>query len=387
MNRLSRRDLLKSAPFAALPLVTGRGFAQDAPAKPTFPGLTVRMQEPQNLEFPFSELKSWITPSEQFFIRSHFAVPKVDSQRFQLTVEGHVENKLELSLDDIKKMAPVTMPLTLECAGNGRVFLVPQGRGLQWGLGAVGNAEWTGVPLSAILERAKVKAGGVDVILVGADKGVIAADPASPGPIYFDRSIPLEKATKPEVLLAYQMNGESLTTSHGAPLRAVIGGWYGVASVKWLSRIIVTDKPHNGFWQTFDYATFERRDGGLPTLKPITAMQPKSSIARPTNQEVIPTGKPYQLVGAAWTGESKIAKVQVSSDGGKSWNDAKLTGVEKPFCWRTWEFLWDVPTVRGPVKLLTRAIDANGQTQPEVRDINRRTYMINHLVAVEVLVR
>ena len=387
MNRLSRRDLLKSAPLAALPFVAGRGFAQDVPAKPTFPGMTVRMQEPQNLEFPFSELKSWITPSEQFFIRSHFAVPKVDVQTFKLTVEGHVENKLELSLDDIRKMAPVTMPLTLECAGNGRVFLVPQGRGLQWGTGAVGNAEWTGVPLAAILERAKVKAGSVEVILVGADKGAINSDPASPGPIHFDRSIPLEKATKPEVILAYQMNGENLSASHGAPLRAVIGGWYGMASVKWLSRIIVTDKPYNGFWQTFDYATFERRDGGLPTLKPITAIQPKSSIARPTEHEVVPAGKPYLVTGAAWAGEAKIARVQISSDGGKTWNDAKLTGVEKPFCWRTWEYLWNVPEVRGPVKLLTRAIDSNGQTQPEQRDIDRRTYMINHLVAVEVLVR
>lgn len=380
MRRPSRRDVLKVAPLAVL---TGRAWADD-PHR--FPGMTVCMQEPRNLEFPFTELNSWLTPTEHFFVRSHFAVPKLDPQTFKLTVEGAVQNKLELSLDDLRKMPAVTAPLTLECAGNGRVFLTPQARGLQWGLGAVGNAEWTGVPLGAILERAKVKPGAVDVVLVGADKGAIAADPATPGAIHFERSLPLAKANKPEVVLAYRQNGEDLTPSHGAPLRAVVGGWYGVASVKWLTRIVVTDKPHAGYWQTFDYSYFERGGDGLPVMTPVTAIQPKASIARPTMGEIVPAGKPYRIIGAAWAGESIVAKVDLSIDGGKTWSSAKLTGTGKPFCWRTWEFDW-VPTARGPAKLIARATDRAGSTQPEARDPDRRSYMINHLVPVEVTVR
>ena len=389
MTPTTRRDMLKTAPLAALPLAAPQAFADDPPADPPargFPGMTVRMQEPRNLEFPFSELKSWLTPTEHFYVRSHFAVPKVDPQTFKLTVEGAVENRLELTLDDIRKLPAVTMPLTLECTGNGRVFLVPQVRGLQWGFGAVGNAEWTGVPLAAVLERAKVKPGAVDVILVGADKGVITADPATPGAIHFDRSLPLAKATRPEVLLAYKQNGEDLTAPHGAPLRAVVGGWYGMASVKWLTKVVVTDKPHTGYWQTFDYSYFERGHDGLPVLTPVTKILPKASIARPSQDEVVPVGRPYRVTGAAWAGESPVAKVDLSTDGGKTWSSVKLTGDEKPFCWRTWEFTW-TPTARGPMRLVARATDAAGVTQPETRDPDRRSYMINHLVPVEVAVR
>jgi len=384
MAHPTRRDLFRAAPLAAAPFLGGTAGAQEPPR---YPGMTVRMRLPENLEFPFSELKSFITPTERLFIRSHFPVPKIDPATWRLTVEGAVEKKLELTLDDIKKFPPVTMPLTLECAGNGRVFLVPQARGLQWGLGAVGTAEWTGVPLAAILEKAGVKPGAVEVILVGTDVGTIATDPASPGPIAFDRSIPLEKARKPEVLLAYGMNGEDLTPSHGFPLRAVVGGWFGMASVKWLSRIVVTDKPYAGFWQTYDYAYFERRDGKLPQLTPITKMLPKASIAQPTLAENVPAGKPYTVHGAAWAGESAVSKVEVSTDGGTTWALAKLTGPEKPFCWRTWEFLWQVPAAKGPMKIVARATDSAGATQPDQRNADRRSYMIDHLVPVDVLVR
>src|SRR5262249_33068744 len=200
----------------------------------------------------------------------------------------------------------VTTPLTLECAGNGRVFLTPQARGLQWGHGAVGNADWTGVPLAALLDRAKPKPGAVDVVLVGADTGTVA-DPATPGPIHFDRSLPLAKAMKPEVMVAYQMNGEDLTPGHGFPVRAVVGGWYGMASVKWLTRVVVIDRPHAGFWQTLEYSYFDRRNG-LPVVTPVGAVQPKAAIARPGLNEVVPAGKPYTVFGAAWAGEAQRAK-------------------------------------------------------------------------------
>jgi DMSO/TMAO reductase YedYZ molybdopterin-dependent catalytic subunit len=182
------------------------------------------------------------------------------------------------------------------------------------------------------------------------------------------------------------MNGEELTPSHGFPLRAVVGGWYGMASVKWLTRVVVTDKPYAGYWQTISYSVWDRK-GGLPELRPVTAIQPKASIARPALGEVVPAGKPYPVRGAAWAGESRVAKVEVSADGGTTWAAAKLTGEDKPFCWRTWEFAWDVPAAKGPAKLLARATDASGATQPAARDPDRRSYMINHLVPVEVVVR
>jgi DMSO/TMAO reductase YedYZ molybdopterin-dependent catalytic subunit len=383
MSRLSRRDWLKATPAAALPLLAGRVRADGPPADPAFPGLTVRMHEPRNLEYPFPSLKTWLTPNEQFYVRSHFAVPKVDPKTWKLTVEGEVENKVELTLEELRALPSVTVPVTLECAGNNRAFVVPAVRGVQWGPGAVGNAEWTGVPLSAILDKAKVKAGAVEAILVGADSGTVAE---SPGVIHFDRSLPLEKARKPEVVLAYKMNGEDLPVAHGAPVRAVVGGWYGMASVKWLTKVIVTAKPHAGFWQTIDYSYFRREDG-LPVVAPITAMLPRATIARPALHEAVPAGKPYKVYGAAWAGESKLAKVEVSSDDGKTWHAATLTGEDRPFCWRTWEYAWTAPAEKGTAKLLARATTADGTTQPTERDPDRRVYMINHLVPVEVVVK
>ena len=382
---MDRREWMKLASVAAVPLAARRTSAQVVPATTPFPGMTVRMTEPRNVEFPFAELKGFRTPTEQFYVRSHFAVPKLDAATFKLTVEGEVENPLTLTLGDLAKFGEVTMPLTLECAGNGRVSLVPQPRGLQWGLGAVGTADWTGVPLAAVLERAKVKPGAVDVVLVGADSGAVAGDIPSPGVIPYDRGIPLAKALKPESILATKMNGEGLTAAHGAPLRAVVGGWYGMASVKWLSRIIVTPKRHDGYWQTLDYAVFERR-AGLPTLAPITAMQPKASIARPAFGEVLALNEPTTITGAAWAGVDGVARVEVSVDGGATWADARFTTDAKSMCWRLWELPW-TPGPRGPVKLVARATTAGGLTQPAARDPDRRTYMINHLVPVEVLVK
>jgi DMSO/TMAO reductase YedYZ molybdopterin-dependent catalytic subunit len=212
---LSRRELLRTVPLAAVAAGLHPRFAARAAAAP----LIVRMQEPRNLETPLSDLFN--ADTDKFFVRSHFAVPEVDAKGFKLTVEGHVGNKLELTLDDLKKMETVSREIVLECAGNGRVFLVPPARGLQWGHGAVGQAKWTGVPLGAILERAKLKAGAGDVVLIGADKGAIA-DPATPGVINYDRGIPLAKAKKDETLLVWNMNDEPLPTSHGGPLRALV---------------------------------------------------------------------------------------------------------------------------------------------------------------------
>jgi DMSO/TMAO reductase YedYZ molybdopterin-dependent catalytic subunit len=379
MSHLSRRDVLRAA--AAAPFLLGRSSAQP---EPTAGGMIVRMHEPQNLEMPFHTLPDWKVPTERFYVRSHFAAPRVNPGRYELSVEGHVEKPFTLTIDELKALPATTRPLTLECAGNSRVFLVPPARGVQWSNGAVGNADWTGVPLSTLLERAKPKAGAIDVVLVGADSGTIA-DPATPGAIHFDRSLPLAKAMKPEVLIAHGMNGANLTAAHGFPVRAVVGGWYGMASVKWLTRIVVTDRPHTGFFQTLDYSYFVRTPAG-PVLTPVREVQPKAAIARPGVHEVVPFGKPYTVAGAAWAGENKVAKVEVSTDGGATWNPAKIDGEAKPFCWVTWRYDW-TPRDLGTAALVARCTDAAGATQPEKRDPDRRTYMINHLVPVEVLVR
>jgi DMSO/TMAO reductase YedYZ molybdopterin-dependent catalytic subunit len=374
---LSRRELLRTVPAAlaaGLPRFAGAAGGD---------GMIVRMQEPRNLETPLADLGG-ITPTEKFFVRSHFAVPTVEAKGFTLAVEGHVEKKLELALDDLKKMATVTREVTLECAGNGRVFLIPQGRGLQWGNGGVGNAKWTGVPLGAVLERAGVKAGAADVVLVGADKGAVTSDPPSPGPIHFDRGIPLAKAKADETLLAWEMNGEPLTAAHGAPLRAVVGGWYGMAAVKWLTRVVVTDRPHAGFWQTMDYSIWDRTNAASPQVVPITAIQPKAVITSPELNTVVAAGKKLTVTGVAWAGEQAVKSVELSADGGKTWAAATVE-ASKPLTWAKWTA--EVTPAKGPVSLVARCTDAKGNAQPEKRDPDRRTYMINHLVPVDVTAR
>jgi DMSO/TMAO reductase YedYZ molybdopterin-dependent catalytic subunit len=347
--------------------------------------MIVRAREPQNLEFPFSALDGPITPNEHFYVRNHFAAPAIDLNSWKLSVEGAVKQPFTLTYDELLKLPTRTMTATLECAGNSRVFLTPAAGGVQWSQGAVGNAEWSGIPLAAILEKAGVKDNAVEIVLEGADTGQVNSDPKSPGSIAFARSLPLEKARNSSVILATKMNGADLPAAHGAPLRAVVGGWYGMASVKWLTRIIVTETPFRGFWQTLDYTYWTRRDR-LPTLVPINKMEVKSAIARPVAGEIIALGKPYRIFGAAWAGESAIAKVEVSTDGGKSWQEAKLLEKPAPLVWSLWEHSWTTEKP-GSVRLLARATDADGKSQPLTRDADRRNYMISHVVPVEVVVK
>lgn len=381
---MSRRGFLGAA--AALPFVGALPAAADqGGSASSVPGLIVRQKSPDNLEGAFPSLDGTITPTERFFVRSHFAVPQLDARTWRLRVEGAVKQPLELSLDDLEKLAAKTLPATLECAGNGRVFLTPRPSGLLWELGAVGSAEWTGLPLASVLDKAGVADGAVEVVLEGADVGTVA-DPASPGPIHYARSLPLEKARKPEVLLATQMNGKPLTPAHGYPVRAVVPGWYGMASVKWLMRLLVVDKPFQGFYQTLDYSVW-KRENGLPVLVPLTEMEVKSQVARPSLGEVVPAGKPYRVFGAAWSGESEVTKVEVSTDGGKSWSEATLLGKSIPFTWRLWEHSWKVPEKGGAYTVMARATDRSGRVQPMQRDSDRRTYMISHVLPIEVEVR
>jgi len=197
--------------------------------------------------------------------------------------------------------------------------------------------------------------------------------------------VPLAKA-RADVLLAWAQNGEPLTREHGFPLRAVVPGWFGMAAVKWLQRLIVTEQPFNGYYQSIDYAYWDRRDG-MPTLVPLAEMQVKAQIARPEMNEVVPAGSTYRMHGAAWGGEADLVRVEVSPDGGRVWQDAKLLGEAVRNAWRFWEFSWQTPAQPGNHTLMARATDANDRTQPIGRVADYGTYMVNHVLPIEVQVR
>jgi DMSO/TMAO reductase YedYZ molybdopterin-dependent catalytic subunit len=187
---------------------------------------------------------------------------------------------MSLTYEELRDLPSETRVATLECAGNGRVFLVPQVEGAQWELGAVGNAAWTGVPLGALLERARMEADACEIVLEGADQGTPAEKPLPPGPIAYARSLPRDKALQREVLIAYQMNGHDLPQDHGYPVRAIVPGHYGMASVKWLTRIHAVREPFRGYWQTSDYGYWDQLDG-IPVRRALGEIQLKAEIARP----------------------------------------------------------------------------------------------------------
>jgi DMSO/TMAO reductase YedYZ molybdopterin-dependent catalytic subunit len=229
-----------------------------------------------------------------------------------------------------------------------------------------------------------VKPTAQEVILEGADEGPLEDPKAPRGNVRFARSIPLGKA-KDDVMLVYKMNGEELRPEHGFPVRAIVPGWFAVASVKWLQRVIVTDRPFNGYYQSIDYA-FWKREGENAELVPLTELQVKAEISRPTNGEIVAANSPVRIHGAAWSGTGKIVKVEVSTDGGKSWSQATL-GESVPNAWCLWEYTWQTPASPGRQTLVARATDSSGQTQPLDRDLDRGTYMINHLLPITVEVK
>jgi DMSO/TMAO reductase YedYZ molybdopterin-dependent catalytic subunit len=348
-------------------------------------GRIVRCESPLNLEMPFSSLDSFLTPTKSFYVRTHFPIPAIDRDAWWLHVEGEVEKTFAINYEQLMTLESVTAPVTLECAGNNRSFLEPKVKGVQWHLGAVSTAEWTGVRLSTLLEPAGLKTNACEVILEGADCGIPEEPKSSPGELTFARSIPLEKARR-DVLLAYKMNGDELPPEHGFPLRAIVPGWYAMASVKWLQRIIVTDRPFTGYYQTLDYAYWERRDD-IAELKPLTEIQVKAQIALPTEAEIVPANSSVCVSGGAWACDTEITKVELSTDGGANWSDTRLVGAGKPNAWRFWEFDWQTPSQPGKRTLIARATDSLGRRQPVLRDPDRGTYMINHLLPIQVEVR
>ena len=344
--------------------------------------LLLRESEPLNLESPFAELSARVTPSELFYVRSHFPVPEIDASRWRLTVRGLRE--ISFGLEELRQMPAETRTVTLECAGNGRVALTPSVDGVQWHLGAVSTAEWTGVPLTAVLERAGVPPGSVEVVFEGADRGKPRATPRPPGPIAYTHGVPVEHAG--DVLLAWAMNGEPLSREHGFPLRAVVSGYYAMVAVKWLTRIQVLREPFQGYYKTTDYAYWDDSHG-IPEQRPLARMPLKSQIARPVAGEVVRAGSTVMVVGAAWTGGAPVERVEVSADGGATWQTAEILDEHEHGVWRRWQWAWRVPAKTGEYALMSRAVDREGQMQPAERDPRFGTYCIHHSVPVVVRVR
>jgi DMSO/TMAO reductase YedYZ molybdopterin-dependent catalytic subunit len=348
-------------------------------------GLIIRQKDPNNLEMPFDQLGEFITPSELFYIRSHFPIPELDPVAFRLSIRGAVRNELSLSYAAVRAMPSTKCVATLECAGNSRVFLAPPAPGAQWELGAVGNAEWTGVPLSVLLESAGLADGVCDLVLEGADRGVPKEEPKPPGPISYARSIPRARAIEPDVLIAHQMNGQDLTPDHGYPLRAIVPGYYGMSSVKWLTNIVAATGPFQGYWQTSDYAYWDDSKG-IPVRRPLAEMKLKSQIARPRVYERLQPGRPYTIFGAAWAGDTDVTEIWTSLDGGASWVQGDFIDPIRPHAWRRWKYDWITPVQPGRYTLLARATGADQRTQPDGHNPNFGSYVIDHPLPIEVFV-
>lgn len=353
-----------------------------APAR----GFQIIEKEPVNLEMPFGTVDRFFTPNENFYVRCHFPIPKIDETTWRLRIEGEVEKELSLTLGDLLKLPAYTSAALLECAGNNRVFLMPKVKGAQWQMGAVGNAEWTGARLSEILERAGVKTGALEVILEGADEGQVKDPPSPSGNFHYARSIPLQKALD-DVLIVYEMNGQPLSETHGAPVRAIVPGWYGMAAVKWLTRVIVSNAPFQGFYQTVEYTVWERPYESLPVQVQLGEVPVKAQISRPEMGEVVAAGAKVWVQGTAWTCDVEIAKVEVSDDWGETWREAKLLGPVVRNAWRFWEYQWTAPEMPGKQVLMVKATDSKGREQPYKHDPDRGTYKINHCLPIDVEVR
>ena len=327
--------------------------------------------EPFNAETPLDALRAAVTPTSLHYVRSNFSVPDHPGT---LTIGGAVERPLTLTLDELRAMPATTLTVTLECAGNGRIGLMPLPTGEPWAGNAVGTARWTGVPLHLLLEQAAPRADGVEAFFGGADHGPYKGGPDIP----FGRALALDRALDPatQVLVAWAMNDAPLPSDHGAPLRLVMPGWYGMASVKWLAKIEVLTTPYEGQFQTKSYQ-FEWSDR---TREAVTTIFPRALITDPAPDDTLPRG-PYTVRGKAWSGTGPITAVEVSIDGAGEWVPAHVAPPTGPFEWQEWHFDW-AATDPGRHVFRARATDAAGNCQPDSPAWNRLGYGNN---AVQVL--
>jgi DMSO/TMAO reductase YedYZ molybdopterin-dependent catalytic subunit len=343
-------------------------------------GLVIHRAHPLNGETSIPALIGGVVmPSAHFYVRNHFHIPALDAASWRLEVKGLVERALTLSLRDLQNMPSQTLVVTLECAGNGRALLTPPVEGEKWALGAVSTAEWTGVPLTEVLDRAGLKPFVRELVFRGADEGI--AGPAAA--VRFERSLKVEDARDTGALLAYTMNGEPLPVQHGYPLRLVVPRWYGVASVKWLTEIEAIAGPFTGFFQTDRYV-YEWDDGGEVTREPVSLQRVRALITEPHPDEALNLGE-VAVRGVAWSGAAAIARVEVSIGGGP-WHEARLLGERNRHSWQWWELIARIER-SGHTSIRARAVDLAGRTQPLQPEWNRLGYGSNAVQEISVRVR
>ena len=323
-----------------------------------------------------------LTPAGLHYLLIHFDVPFVPSaEDWTLSIGGLVKHPLKLSLEDLKRNPERSVPVTLECAGNGRAGITPRAQSQPWHHEAVGTAEWTGTPLKAVLERAGLAVNAHDVVFYGQDRGF-------GGGIEHDygRSLSPEQALSDDVLIAWAMNGQPLLPQHGFPLRLIVPGWYGMASVKWLDRIEVIDRPFDGYQQVGTYVYRERPDEpgtAVTTILVKSLMVPPGMPDVYTRSRLVDRG-PVTIFGRAWSGAGEpITKVEFAVDG--QWQDAALDPELGRYAWRGWRFEWDAAP--GEHELMCRATNSNGDVQPLEPHFDYTGFGNNSVQRLKVTVR
>jgi len=376
----SRRNFLKQMSTAALSIGAApsllswatpvQGQPLDIPGED---GMIVRSFRFVDLETPVEYFNTWLTPVPHFFVRNHMHEPsELNADEWRLTVSGEVEKPFTLTLSDLSKFESHSVVNTLECAGNGRSLHRPQVPGIQWGKGAVSTGRFSGARLGDVLQRAGVKPAGKHLMFRGLDEVPGKVPP-------FIRSIPIEKALDADTLVATHMNGAPLTKHHGFPARALVPGWIGAASCKWLTEIKVLESEFVGNFMSPAYRFPNQPGKPGDAVKPedthpLTALSVKSVISGPRDGESLKAGR-VAVHGAAWAGEADIVKVEVSTDGGASWNPAALGHDQAHYAWRLWNYEWKVKS--GDYTVLSRATDSQGRTQPSDPVWNPSGYLYN----------
>jgi len=334
----------------------------------------------RNRGMPLEALRYDLTPTGLHYLLVHWDIPLVDASTWRLQLGGRLQKPMELTLGQIRGMPRQTIPVTLECAGNGRARMTPRALSQPWLFEAVSTAEWTGTPLGPLLAEAGVAAEAVEVVFTGADRGIQGEVEQD-----YQRSLTVADAMRPEVLLAYEMNGEQLPPQHGFPLRLVVPGWYGMTSVKWLTSIEAVAQPFSGYQQTPAYH-YEVEPGQLDD--PVTRIRVHALMVPPgipeffTRNRVVDAGRAI-LRGRAWSGQAPVERVEVGVGG--VWADAKLDPPAGDFAWRGWSFAWNAQP--GEHQLTCRATDAAGNSQPVEQPWNRQGVGNNLVQTVTVSVR
>lgn len=354
-----------------------------APGRIAAPGEGIGQDElalaARNHGLPLEAMRYEVTPAGLHYVLVHYDIPDADPDTWRLSVRGRLRTPLELGLRELRALPAVTRRVTMECAGNGRARLSPRPVSQPWLVEAVGTADWTGVPLNAVLARGGVAPDAVEAVFTGADHGVERGVEQD-----YRRSLPLPADA--DVLLAYAMNGGPLPPQHGHPLRLVVPGWYGMAHVKWLRDVELVDAPFEGFQQAVAYRV---RQTAEEPGEPVTRIAPRALLVPPgfpdfmSRTRVVRPGT-VPLTGRAWSGYGAVVRVELSTDGGNGWADAEVRPRgEHPYAWQGWHADWTA--VPGDHTLLVRATDASGRSQPLRQPWNRGGFANNLAQAVRVV--